>query len=83
MLFFYYLIFFPSSAITNPLQILAAQATSSSPVVVTKHIVTELQHSASSVAEPDAKRPKMEESAGSGSSLAVITSTPQMQGTSD
>ncbi|XP_032897019.1 forkhead box protein K1 [Amblyraja radiata] len=69
--------------ITNPLQILAAQATSSSPVVVTKHIVTELQHSASSVAEPDAKRPKMEESAGSGSSLAVITSTPQMQGTSD
>ncbi|XP_072916754.1 forkhead box protein K1 [Hemitrygon akajei] len=69
--------------ITNPLQILATQATSSSPVVVSKQLVTELQHSASSVGEPEAKRPKMEESAGSGSGLAVITSSPQIQGTSE
>lgn len=69
--------------ITNPLQILAAQATSSSPVVVSKHLVTEPQHSAMSLGEPEAKRPKMEESTGSGSGLAVITSTPQMQGASE
>ncbi|XP_048465698.1 forkhead box protein K1 [Rhincodon typus] len=70
-------------AITNPLQILAAQATSSSPVVMSKHLVTEPQHPAVSLGEPEAKRPKMEESTGSGSGLAVITSTPQMQGASE
>uniref|UniRef100_UPI00398EECC8 forkhead box protein K1 isoform X2 n=1 Tax=Pristiophorus japonicus TaxID=55135 RepID=UPI00398EECC8 len=69
--------------ITNPLQILAAQATSSSPVVVSKHLVTEPQHSTMSLGEPEAKRPKMEESTGSGLGLAVITSTPQIQGASE
>ncbi|MBN3318155.1 AP5Z1 protein, partial [Atractosteus spatula] len=48
-------------AITNPLQILAAQASTSTPVVVNRPPSAEAEQPASALGEPEAKRPKVEE----------------------
>ncbi|XP_031422156.1 forkhead box protein K1, partial [Clupea harengus] len=48
-------------ALTNPLQILAAQASTSPPVVVTRPHSREGSEAASAPGEPEAKRPKMED----------------------
>ncbi|XP_067276111.1 forkhead box protein K1 [Pseudorasbora parva] len=46
-------------ALTNPLQILAAQASTSPPVLVNRH--SNMETNESSINEPEPKRPKMEE----------------------
>ncbi|XP_064171546.1 forkhead box protein K1-like isoform X2 [Anguilla rostrata] len=48
-------------AITNPLQLLAAQASSSPPVVVNRPASTEAEEPGSTAGEPEAKRPKVED----------------------
>ncbi|KAG7459981.1 hypothetical protein MATL_G00216360 [Megalops atlanticus] len=48
-------------AITNPLQMLAAQASSSPPVVVNRPPSVEAEEPGSTPSEPEAKRPKMED----------------------
>ncbi|KAJ8251141.1 hypothetical protein GJAV_G00217760 [Gymnothorax javanicus] len=48
-------------AITDPLQMLAAQASSSPPVVVNRPASPEAQDSGSTAGEPEAKRPKVED----------------------
>ncbi|XP_072838853.2 forkhead box protein K1 isoform X3 [Pogona vitticeps] len=73
-------------ALTNPLQLLATQASSSPPVVVSQ--VGEAGHKEveESSSEPDVKRPRMEESRGGGGGAvplqtgSVITSTAPPQG---
>lgn len=47
------------SALTNPLQILAAQASTSPPVLVNRP--SSMETDESSINEPEPKRPKMEE----------------------
>ncbi|XP_076121017.1 forkhead box protein K1 isoform X1 [Alosa pseudoharengus] len=51
-------------ALTNPLQILAAQASTSPPVVVNRPHSREGNEGASAPGEPEAKRPKMEDDSG-------------------
>ncbi|XP_062388939.1 forkhead box protein K1 isoform X2 [Sardina pilchardus] len=51
-------------ALTNPLQILAAQASTSPPVVVNRPHSRETDETASAPGEPEAKRPKMEDDSG-------------------
>ncbi|KAJ8253830.1 hypothetical protein COCON_G00204420 [Conger conger] len=48
-------------AITNPLQMLAAQASSSPPVLVNRPASTEAVEPGSTAGEPEAKRPKVED----------------------
>ncbi|XP_044534723.1 forkhead box protein K1 [Gracilinanus agilis] len=72
-------------ALTNPLQLLAAQASSSTPVVVTRVCEVGSEDPATSSGEPDVKRPRLEEPSGTVVAQAgVITSTtPQGQGTGE
>ncbi|XP_006010297.1 forkhead box protein K1 [Latimeria chalumnae] len=75
-------------AVSNPLQLLAAQASSSSPVIVTKASSLEVEQSASSAGEPEAKRPKMEDSSGAPAATAVgqaviVSNSAQLQGASE
>lgn len=49
------------AALTNPLQILAAQASTSPPVVVNRPHSREGNEAATASGEPEAKRPKMED----------------------
>ncbi|XP_027730455.1 LOW QUALITY PROTEIN: forkhead box protein K1 [Vombatus ursinus] len=74
-----------SYALTNPLQLLAAQASSSTPVVVTRVCEVGPEDPAASSGEPDVKRPRLEEPSGTVVAQAgVITSTaPQGQGTGE
>lgn len=74
-----------SYALTNPLQLLAAQASSSTPVVVTRVCEVGPEDTAASSGEPDVKRPRLEEPSGTVVAQAgVITSaTPQGQGTGE
>ncbi|XP_068940867.1 forkhead box protein K1 [Petaurus breviceps papuanus] len=74
-----------SYALTNPLQLLAAQASSSTPVVVTRVCEVGPEEPAASSGEPDVKRPRLEEPSGTVVAQAgVITSTtPQGQGTGE
>ncbi|XP_054848335.1 forkhead box protein K1 [Eublepharis macularius] len=75
----------PSGAytLTNPLQLLAAQASSSVPVVVSQVGEAGTKDAAEPLNEPDVKRPRIEESRGAAplqSTTGVITSTaPQGQ----
>ncbi|XP_011611095.1 forkhead box protein K1 isoform X2 [Takifugu rubripes] len=64
-----------ASGLNSPLQILAAQASSSPPVLVSRQPSTETpdEHSA----EPQAKRPKMEEEGGTESAQHQVTSAQQ------
>uniref|UniRef100_F7BHN3 Forkhead box K1 n=2 Tax=Monodelphis domestica TaxID=13616 RepID=F7BHN3_MONDO len=72
-------------ALTNPLQLLAAQASSSTPVVVTRVCEVGPEDPAASSGEPDVKRPRLEEPSGTVvAQTGVITSTtPQGQGTGE
>nr|XP_048723963.1 forkhead box protein K1 isoform X2 [Caretta caretta] len=72
-------------ALTNPLQLLAAQASSSTPVVVSRICETATEDPAAPSGEPDVKKPRMEESSGAvQAQTGVITSTaPQGQATSE
>ncbi|OXB67559.1 hypothetical protein ASZ78_004677 [Callipepla squamata] len=73
-------------ALTNPLQLLAAQASSSTPVVVSRVCETGTEETAAaSSSEPEVKRPRIEESSGAvPAQTGVITSTvPQGQATSE
>nr|XP_006112967.1 forkhead box protein K1 isoform X2 [Pelodiscus sinensis] len=72
-------------ALTNPLQLLAAQASSSTPVVVSRICEAAAEDPAAPSGEPDVKRPRMEESSGAvQAQTGVITSTtPQGQTTSE
>ncbi|XP_040445858.1 forkhead box protein K1 isoform X2 [Falco naumanni] len=73
-------------ALTNPLQLLAAQASSSTPVVVSRVCETRTEETAAaSSSEPEVKRPRIEESSGAiPAQTGVITSTmPQGQATSE
>ncbi|KAJ8364012.1 hypothetical protein SKAU_G00128430 [Synaphobranchus kaupii] len=70
----------PAYAITNPLQILAAQASSSPPVVVNRPPSVEAEMLASAPGEPEAKRPKMEDGGTAPVPQPVIVAaTPQAQ----
>lgn len=71
MMFFFS--FFPG--LNSPLQILAAQASSSPPVLVSRQpsAETAAEHSA----EPQVKRPKMEEEVGTESAQHQLTSAQQ------
>ncbi|XP_075422070.1 forkhead box protein K1 isoform X2 [Ascaphus truei] len=60
-------------ALTNPLQLLAAQASSSPPVTVTRICEPERVRTPTSLGEPDTKRARLEE--GSAVQAGVITST--------
>lgn len=65
-------------AISSPLQILAAQASTSSPVVVNKPPCVEAERPAPGPGEPEAKRPKREEeSAASVPQAVIVAATPQ------
>lgn len=78
------LVLFP--ALTNPLQLLAAQASSSTPVVVSRVCETGTEEPAAAASsEPEVKRPRIEESSGAvPAQTGVITSTvPQGQATSE
>lgn len=69
-------VFSPSRpGLNSPLQILAAQASSSPPVLVSRQpsVETPAEHSA----EPQAKRPKMEDDGGSESAQHQVTSAQQ------
>ncbi|XP_042293350.1 forkhead box protein K1 isoform X2 [Sceloporus undulatus] len=74
-------------ALTNPLQLLAAQASSSTPVVVNQVAEAGTKDTEEPLKEPDVKRPRMEESRGGGAAplqTGVITSTtPQGQAASE
>ncbi|XP_035195985.1 forkhead box protein K1 isoform X2 [Oxyura jamaicensis] len=77
-------------ALTNPLQLLAAQASSSTPVVVSRVCETGTEETAAASrsqdsSEPEVKRPRIEESSGAvPAQTGVITSTvPQGQATSE
>ncbi|XP_038275726.2 forkhead box protein K1 isoform X1 [Dermochelys coriacea] len=72
-------------ALTNPLQLLAAQASSSTPVVVSRICEAATEDPAAPLGEPDVKKPRMEESSGAvQAQTGVITSTaPQGQATSE
>uniref|UniRef100_A0A8C0F896 Forkhead box K1 n=1 Tax=Bubo bubo TaxID=30461 RepID=A0A8C0F896_BUBBB len=73
-------------ALTNPLQLLAAQASSSTPVVVSRVCETGTEETAAaSSSEPEVKRPRIEESSGAvPAQTGVITSAvPQGQATSE
>ncbi|XP_043380486.1 forkhead box protein K1 isoform X3 [Chelonia mydas] len=72
-------------ALTNPLQLLAAQASSSTPVVVSRICEAATEDPAAPSGEPDVKKPRMEESSGAvQAQTGVITSTaPQGQATSE
>ncbi|XP_065416219.1 forkhead box protein K1 isoform X3 [Chrysemys picta bellii] len=72
-------------ALTNPLQLLAAQASSSTPVVVSRICEAATEDPAPPSGEPDVKKPRMEESSGAvQAQTGVITSTaPQGQATSE
>lgn len=79
-------LFFHFPALTNPLQLLAAQASSSTPVVVSRVCETGTEETAAaSSSEPEVKRPRIEESSGAVQApTGVITSTvPQGQATSE
>ncbi|MGH0148221.1 UNVERIFIED_CONTAM: hypothetical protein FKN15_021589 [Acipenser sinensis] len=66
--------------ITNPLQILAAQASTSSPVMVSKPPSAESEQPASSLGEPEAKRPRNEDGSGARVPQPVIMAVaPQPQ----
>lgn len=85
---FFLLSFLP--ALTNPLQLLAAQASSSTPVVVSRVCETGTEETAAASrsqdsSEPEVKRPRIEESSGAvPAQTGVITSTvPQGQATSE
>ncbi|KAK1162928.1 forkhead box protein K1-like isoform X1 [Acipenser oxyrinchus oxyrinchus] len=66
--------------ITNPLQILAAQASTSTPVMVSKPPSAEAEQPASSLGEPEAKRPRNEDGSGSAVPRPVIVAVaPQPQ----
>ncbi|XP_044289723.1 forkhead box protein K1 isoform X2 [Varanus komodoensis] len=64
-------------ALTNPLQLLAAQASSSTPAVVSQHVgEAGTKDAEERPSEPDIKRPRMEESRGPPApQTGVITST--------
>ncbi|XP_030645684.1 forkhead box protein K1 [Chanos chanos] len=64
-------------ALTNPLQILAAQASTSPPVLVNRPASTE--NEGSELPEPDAKRPKMDEDGVAPVPQAVIVAVNQEQ----
>ncbi|MGH0129280.1 UNVERIFIED_CONTAM: hypothetical protein FKN15_038663 [Acipenser sinensis] len=67
-------------AITNPLQILAAQASTSTPVMVSKPPSAEAEQPASSLGEPEAKRPRNEDGSGAAVPRPVIVAVaPQPQ----
>ncbi|XP_035259593.1 forkhead box protein K1-like isoform X2 [Anguilla anguilla] len=51
----------PTYTVTSPLQLLAAQASTSPPVVVNRSPSSEAEMRASAPGEPEAKRPKMED----------------------
>ncbi|KAJ7405434.1 Forkhead box protein K1 [Willisornis vidua] len=73
-------------ALTNPLQLLAAQASSSTPVVVSRVCETNTEETAAaSSSEPEVKRPRIEEPSGAApAQTGVITSAmPQGQATSE
>ncbi|KAM4765598.1 forkhead box protein K1 isoform 1-T1 [Cyanocitta cristata] len=73
-------------ALTNPLQLLAAQASSSTPVVVSRVCEPGTEETAAaSSSEPEVKRPRIEEPSGAvPAQTGVITSTvPQGQATSE
>ncbi|XP_039630065.1 forkhead box protein K1 [Polypterus senegalus] len=71
-------------ALSNPLQILAAQASTSPPVVVSKVPNVEGEQPAPSTGEPEAKRPKLEDGNGASVPQPVIMSlTSQPQDASD
>lgn len=73
-------------ALTNPLQLLAAQASSSTPVVVSRVCEPGTEETAAaSSSEPEVKRPRIEEPGGAvPAQTGVITSTvPQGQATSE
>lgn len=65
----------PPPGLNSPLQILAAQASSSPPVLVSRRPSSETaaEHSA----EPQVKRPKMEDEAGAESARHQVTSAQQ------
>lgn len=65
----------PLAALNSPLQILAAQASSSPPVLVSRQpsAETPAEHSA----EPQVKRPKMEDEGGTESAPHQVTSAQQ------
>ncbi|KAK6481671.1 forkhead box protein K1-like isoform X1 [Huso huso] len=66
--------------ITNPLQILAAQASTSTPVMVSKPPSAEAEQPASSLGEPEAKRPRNEDGSGAAVPRPVIVAVaPQPQ----
>ncbi|KAJ8413483.1 hypothetical protein AAFF_G00079900 [Aldrovandia affinis] len=70
----------PAYAITNPLQILAAQASTSPPVLVNRPPSAEAELPASAPGEPEAKRPKMEDgSAAPVPQPVIVAATPQAQ----
>lgn len=80
------LFFFHFPALTNPLQLLAAQASSSTPVVVSRVCETGTEETAAaSSSEPEVKRPRIEDPSGAvQAQTGVITSTvPQGQATSE
>ncbi|KAI1896149.1 hypothetical protein AGOR_G00091830 [Albula goreensis] len=74
----------PAYAITNPLQILAAQASTSPPVVVNRPPSVEAERPASAPGEPEAKRPKLED--GNTAPVpqpVIVAATPQTQDASE
>ncbi|KAJ8246099.1 hypothetical protein GJAV_G00263640 [Gymnothorax javanicus] len=72
----------PAYTVTSPLQILAAQASTSPPVVVSRPPCSEAEMLASGPGEPEAKRPKMEDGGTAPVPQPVIVAaTPQVQDT--
>ncbi|XP_061084093.1 forkhead box protein K1 [Conger conger] len=68
----------PTYTITNPLQILAAQASTSPPAVVNRPPSVEAERLASAPGEPEAKRPKMEDGgAAPVPQPVIVAATPQ------
>uniref|UniRef100_A0A8C9QZU8 Forkhead box K1 n=1 Tax=Scleropages formosus TaxID=113540 RepID=A0A8C9QZU8_SCLFO len=72
-------------AMTNPLQILAAQASTSPPVIVNKPPIAEAERSTATPGEPEVKRPKMEEDDDRAPvpQPVIVATTPQAQESSD
>lgn len=66
-----------SAALSSPLQILAAQASSSPPVLVSRQPSAGADGQAEQPGEPQAKRPKMEEEEGPGSAQPPVTPAQQ------
>ncbi|XP_056135695.1 forkhead box protein K1 isoform X1 [Lampris incognitus] len=64
-------------ALNSPLQILAAQASSSPPVLVNRQVTMGADALAEHPGEPQAKRPKIEDEKGPDSAQPQVTSAPQ------